>query len=193
MLFRLAAYLIFPFMTGLAMLAHPLIDVMITSKWIPCVIYLQILCISLMLYPIHALNMNLLQVKGRSDLFLKLEIIKKVVDISVLLVTIRMGVKEMCIGLAVASYLSWIINAYYTGKLIKIGFIKQVCLILPTVFYTLVMCACIYGIQLLSPSMLVKLIIGFLTGVAAYYSISKITHAQELTFIVEKIRSQHKQ
>lgn len=190
MLFKLAAFIIFPFMAGLAMLAKPLIVLMITEKWVPCVIYLQILSMGLMLYPIHALNLNLMQVKGRSDLFLKVEVIKKVVDVIVLLITIRLGVKEMCIGLAVASYISWVINAFYTGKLIHVGFLRQVVIVLPSAIYTVIMCLCIYGAKKLMPGMALQLFVGFLVGVAVYIAVTWVTKAEELSFIVTKLRTE---
>ncbi len=190
MLFKLSAYVFFPLMAGFAILAKPLIIVMLTEKWAPCIIYLQILCAGLMLYPIHALNMNLLQVKGRSDLFLRVEIIKKVMDLTILLITVTMGVKEMCIGLAVGSYLSWGINAYYTGKLIKVGFMRQLALIFPTVLYTLFMCACIQCMKMLTGSLLIQLTAGILVGIAAYCMISKLLKSNEFSFILLKAKQQ---
>ena len=190
MLFKLSAYIFFPLMAGFAILARPLIIEMLTAKWEPCIIYLQILCMGLILYPIHALNMNLLQVKGRSDLFLRVEIIKKAVDVTVLLITVTMGVKEMCIGLAVASYISWIINAYYTGKLINIGFLRQTVLVLPTALYTLLMWACIEGVKLLITNYLLQLLVGIVVGVAVYYLSGRLLKSEELAFVERKAREQ---
>ena len=190
MLFKLSAYIFFPLMAGFAILARPLIIEMLTAKWEPCIIYLQILCMGLILYPIHALNMNLLQVKGRSDLFLRVEIIKKAVDVTVLLITVTMGVKEMCIGLAVASYISWIINAYYTGKLINIGFLRQTVLVLPTALYTLLMWASIEGVKLLIHNYLLQLLVGIAVGVAVYYLAGRLLKSEELAFVERKAREQ---
>ena len=189
-LLTLSAYIFFPLLAGFAILARPLIIEMLTEKWEPCIIYLQILCMGLILYPIHALNMNLLQVKGRSDLFLRVEIIKKAVDVTVLLITVTMGVKEMCIGLAVASYISWIINAYYTGKLINIGFLRQTVLVLPTALYTLLMWACIEGVKLLITNYLLQLLVGIAVGVAVYYLSGRLLKSEELAFVERKAREQ---
>lgn len=88
---KVSAFVIFPLMLMLSALARPLVITMITAKWEGCIILLQIICFSMMWYPIHAINLNLLQVKGRSDLFLRLEIIKKVVGVAILVVTLPMG------------------------------------------------------------------------------------------------------
>ncbi len=74
---KLSAYVVFPLMTGLAAVSFPFIRIVLGEKWIFCAVLLQIICFSMMWYPIHAINLNLLQVQGRSDLFLRLEIIKE--------------------------------------------------------------------------------------------------------------------
>lgn len=119
---RTTAFVIFPLMMMLSALARPLIITMITAKWESCIILLQIICFSMMWYPIHAINLNLLQVRGRSDLFLRLEIIKKIVGVSILIFTLPQGLITFCYGSIVSSLISLIINTYYTGKLINVGF-----------------------------------------------------------------------
>ena len=81
---KLSAYVVFPLMTGLAAVSFPFIRIVLGEKWIFCAVLLQIICFSMMWYPIHAINLNLLQVQGRSDLFLRLEIIKKAIGVSIL-------------------------------------------------------------------------------------------------------------
>ena len=144
-LLRLSAFVVFPLMMLLAAIASPLVRVVITSKWDACVPYLQIICFAKMWYPIHAINLNLLQVKGRSDLFLRLEIIKKVVGVSVMCVTIPLGVTAMCFGMVFTSINALIINTYYAGKLIKVGYFTQMRDLLPIVFISLLMGACAYA------------------------------------------------
>lgn len=122
---QMSALLIFPLMLGLAALAVPLIRLILTEKWLPSAPLLQWLCLGSMLYPIHALNLNLLNVKGRSDLFLRLEIIKKTIMTAAILLTFRYGVLIMMMGLAVTSYITLFINTYYTKKLIGYGIWKQ--------------------------------------------------------------------
>ena len=119
---RLSAYVIFPLMTGLAVVAHPLLIALLTEKWEGAVVLLQILCIAMMWYPIHSINLNILQVKGRTELILNLEIIKKIVLVIVLCITIPQGIIWMCIGQIISSMIALVINTYYTGKLINFGF-----------------------------------------------------------------------
>jgi O-antigen/teichoic acid export membrane protein len=118
---KMAALVIFPLIVGLGLVAKPLLTTLLGEQWLPAANLLMILCLGFMLYPIHAINLNLLQVKGRSDLFLKVEILKKIVGVSILLLTIPYGVFYMCAGLVVTSYLSLLFNTYYTAKLINIS------------------------------------------------------------------------
>ena len=100
---RLSAIIVFPLMMGLAAVAEPFIRLVLTEKWIGVVILLQILCFSYMWYPVHAINLNLLQVKGRSDLFLRLEVIKKIMITVMLCVSIPLGVVAICVGTVINS------------------------------------------------------------------------------------------
>ncbi|HIF9179494.1 TPA: lipopolysaccharide biosynthesis protein [Photobacterium damselae] len=122
---RLAAVVIFPIVIGLGLVAKPLLTVLLGQQWQSAAELMTILCIGYMLYPIHAINLNLLQVKGRSDLFLKLEIIKKVMITIILFITVPLGIKAICIGMVIQSYLALLINTYYTGKLSSLTILKQ--------------------------------------------------------------------
>ncbi len=177
---RLSAFGIFPLMTGLAALASPLIILLLTEKWTGVVILLQIVCFSYMWYPIHAINLNLLQVKGRSDLFLRLEIIKKGIGIAILFITVPIGINAMCIGSIVTSIIALIINTHYTGKLIKIGFLKQMKDLFPILLYALSMFLVIgFSIKWIE-SDVIKLIAGFSIGIFYYLLIAYFTNSPEL-------------
>lgn len=128
---RLSAVVVFPIIAGLGVIAYPLIDSILGAQWLPAAPLLSLLCLGYMLYPIHSINLNLLQVKGRSDLFLKLEIIKKILITLLLLITIPLGVVAICIGITIQSYLSLIINTHYTGRLTSLTLGKQVRALLP--------------------------------------------------------------
>ena len=112
-------------MLGLSAVAAPFIRLILTDKWSGIIILLQIICFAYMWYPIHAINLNLLQVKGRSDLFLKLEVIKKILTTIMLVVAVPLGIIAICISKIVNSLIALIINTYYTGKLINVGFVSQ--------------------------------------------------------------------
>lgn len=189
-LIRLAAYIVFPTLLGIAAIAHPLVSVMITDKWLPCVPLLQILCCQLMWYPIHALNLNLLQVKGRSDLFLRLEIIKKVLFTLILIITIPISVKAMCYGSLLISLICLGINTYYTGQLIKVGFFKQMKDLLPTLLLSIGMAFFVWGGIHFSSSNLLSLLLGIPLGAGFYLILSRLLRMNELTYLSNLIKNQ---
>lgn len=187
-LLRLSAFVIFPLMMLLAAIASPLVRVVITSKWDACVPYLQIICFAMMWYPIHAINLNLLQVKGRSDLFLRLEIIKKVVGVCVMCVTIPLGVTAMCFGMVFTSINALIINTYYTGKLINIGYFTQMRDLFPIVLISLLMGACAYASTWLFSTEWIKLFMAVVIGGIMYLILSNFFAKDEYIEVMNVIK-----
>lgn len=121
----------FACMLGLAAMAKPLIIILIGEKWLPAVSFLQIICFSGMLYPLHAINLNILQVKGRSDLFLKLEIIKKTIAVFPILIGIFYGIEYMLWGSVLTSFIAYFLNSHYSADLIRYSTIEQIKDVLP--------------------------------------------------------------
>ncbi|KGK10161.1 lipopolysaccharide biosynthesis protein [Vibrio navarrensis] len=162
LIIRLAAVVSFPLLIGLATTADILLPLVLGEQWQPAVILVSILSIGFLLYPIHSINLNYLQVKGRSDLFLKLEIIKKIITTLILFITVPYGVTVICIGMVVQSYLALVINTYYNGKLGNLGLIKQLQDLLP--IGTIAVFVCISGkllvIQFISNPLLQLILIG---------------------------------
>ncbi len=187
-LIRLSAYVVFPLMMGIAALARPLIICLITEKWSQSILYLQIVCFALMWYPVHSLNLNLLQVKGRSDLFLRLEIIKKVIGLTTLFITVPIGLVAMCIGQVFVSLISLVINTHYTGKMIDVGFLKQMKDLLPSLLYSVSMGAVIWFCIKLVPNLWVQLAVGLAIGGAYYLGVSKLTRSPELDYVVQLLK-----
>lgn len=122
---HLIVYLTFPAMILLIVIATPLVRILLTEKWLGCVPVIQILSISFMWLPVHILNLNLLQVKGRTDLSLKLEVIKKIIGITLLVATIPMGIMAMCWGRVVYCFIELFINLYYPHRLFDIQIQEQ--------------------------------------------------------------------
>ena len=177
---RTSCFIIFPIMIGMSAIAYPLTLVFIGEKWEFSAYLLQILCFSMMWYPVHALNLNLLQVKGRSDLFLRLEIIKKIIGICILCISVPLGIVAMCYFNIISSIICLIINTYYTGKLINVGFLKQMRDIAPTLILSLVMWGVVlFSIQFLT-SKYIQLPVGFLIGAAIYLAGSYLFKFPEL-------------
>lgn len=121
MTLKVSAILIFPLLIGLGLIAEPLLTEIIGEEWRGAAVLLSIISLGYMLYPIHAINLNFLQVTGRSDLFLKVEILKKILGVGILLCCIPYGVSVMCMGMTLSSYVSLILNTYYTAKLTSIS------------------------------------------------------------------------
>ena len=186
---RLSAFIIFPLMIGLAVLSKPLILLLLKEQWAFASTLLSVLCFQMMWYPIHAINLNLLQVKGRSDLFLKLEIWKKCIGIFILGITIPLGIVSMCIGGILTSILCLIINTHYTGKLIRVGFLLQMRDLIPSLILSLTMGLLVLVVVSFIHVAILKLIIGSIIGFSYYYLIARITGSKDLVELKSFIKN----
>lgn len=185
---RLTGFLIFPAMAGLAAVGEPLILVIFGAQWETMTIYFQLLCLAGMLYPIHALNLNILQVTGRSDLFLSLEILK--MSISVVLIFFALwyeiGIVWLVALIVLDSYISLFINIYFSGKQIAYSVREQMKDLLPVYLITLFMGAAVYMAgQILPDYNLPKLIIQISLGIAIYITCCKVLKIKELNMVLE--------
>lgn len=184
---RVSAFVIFPIMMMLAALATPFIVLLVTDKWIDAVLLLQIMCFSAMWYPIHSINLNLLQVKGRSDLFLKLEFWKKIVGLVFMACTLPFGLVYFVSAGIANSIIALVINTYYTGKLINVGFLTQMRDLIPTLFLSVLMFVVIYGVNQFIDNMWTQLILGLIIGPILYIgmaTIFKFPELQDLIYIL---------
>lgn len=155
----------FPVMIGLAVVARPLVLVLLTDKWLESVPYLQLLCFAGLLYPLHVINLNVLQSLGRSDLFLRLEIIKKILIVINIAVTWRWGISAMIYGMIVTSIIAYYMNSYYNGTLVGYAIGEQVLDLFPYLGAAVVMGTAVYAAGLLPFSnqwslLLVQIIMG---------------------------------
>lgn len=177
---RMAAFVIFPLMIGLSVVADPLIRIILTDKWEGAVYLLQIICYSLMWYPIHAINLNILQVKGRSDYFLKLEIIKKIQGVFILCITVPMGLVAMCYGSVCSSIISLVWNTYYTRLLIGYGFLNQMKDIAHILIHSLLMGTIVFTTIYYIQDLYLKLFLGIILGIVYYIGGAYLMHFEEL-------------
>lgn len=158
-------YITFILLFGLLAVSKPMILVLIGKKWLPTVPYLQLLIFVGMLYPIHAINLSLLKVLGRSDLYLKLEIIKKIIAVPVIIIGVFYGIKMMIIGMIFNSIIAYFINSFWTGKFINYTFTEQLLDILPSFIYGLILAILVYYLAFILPfSNLINLIIQICFG-----------------------------
>ena len=165
---KVSAFVIFPIMMLMAALARPLIITLVTAKWEDCIILLQLLCFSMMWYPVHALNLNILTVSGRTDLLLRLEIIKKIWGLIILCCSLPFGLVAFCAAGILSSIVSVYINTWYTGKFYGFGFKEQMKDLLPTIILGLVMFVSVLGLTYLIHNLILQLVVGFIVGAVIF-------------------------
>jgi O-antigen/teichoic acid export membrane protein len=185
---RTSVFVTFPLMIGLAAIADPLIRLIFGQKWINSIVFFQIICLSAILYPLHAINLSILQVKGRSDLFLRLEIIKKLLGLLSIAVILflKLGIIGLLWALVVNSCISYFINSYYSAELLNYSTMQQIKDIIPSFIAAVIMGVVIYLSRVFLPSgNLIKLMLQIIIGVAVYVSASKIGKIQEFNIIYE--------
>lgn len=185
---QISCFAVFPIMMGLAALAKPIIVLMLGEKWMPSVLLLQILCFGLMLDPICNINLNLLYVKGRSDLVLKLEIIKKTIAVSILVVSLPFGLVGLCIGRACYGVIATILNMTYTRSFIDLSIFGQAKLILPSWFMSLFVAAGIYGVTLLELNYVLQVVVGILGGLALYFGLAYVLKMGPMELLLKVAR-----
>ena len=188
---RCTMLITFVLMLGLAAVAKPMIVTLIGEKWLPAVVYLQLLCLVGMFYPLHALNLNMLQVQGRSDLFLRLEIIKKTLAVPAIFMGILFGIKTMIIGMLVLSVIAYCLNSYWSGKFIDYSTWEQVKDILPSFILGSVVALCVFlAGYLLHVSTPLKLIIQLALGGVLAIGFSEILQMNDFLFIKKTVLEQ---
>lgn len=145
-------FVVAPLMLTLMALAEPIFRFLFTEKWLPAVPFFQIMCITGVLYPIHSYNLNILKVKGRSDLFFKLEVYKKIVTVVLLLITVRHGIAAMLWGQVASSVIALIINSYYSGKFLSYPLGEQLKNVAPILIVAAFSAGVTYAMNLLLKS-----------------------------------------
>ncbi|MDU3221693.1 MAG: lipopolysaccharide biosynthesis protein [Streptococcus thermophilus] len=185
---KTSTYIMAPLMMGLAFCAEPIVGLVLTDKWLPCVPFLRIFCITYMFYPIHTANLNAIKAMGRSDLFLKLEIAKKIVGMILLLSTMWFGVMAMAYSLLVSSVLSQIINSWPNRKLLNYGYLEQLKDILPGIILAVFMGFCVNLVSLLDLSNIVTLLIQIPLGAVIYIVSSALLHLESFKYLIDMIR-----
>lgn len=185
---KVSSYIIMPLMMGLAVCAEPFVRFFLTEKWLPCVPYLRIFCFTYSFYPLHTANLNALKAMGRSDLFLILEIVKKAVGITALLLTMRLGVYPMALSLLATSVLSQIINAWPNSRLLNYSYLRQLADLLPTILLAAAMGACVYPVSLLGLSDIVTLVIQVPLGVLVYVLGSKLLRIDSFEYLMSIVK-----
>ena len=191
---QMVTFLIAPTLIIMGVLATPLFRFLFTEKWLPAVPYFQILCISGILYPFHVYNLNILNVKGRSDLFLRLEIIKKILLVITILVSIPFGMYGLLWGMVVSSILALFINTHYSGKFIHYNGFQQIKDVLPILLMGIIAGALTLGLDTIMISFkaidLFRIVLGGVVGVLSYWTMAVVFKIQSIhdlkTIIIKK-------
>lgn len=171
-LLRTPVYILYPILFGISVLNKPIIQLLLGDNWIGASVLIPILCFGCLWDPLSGINLNLLYVKGLSNVVLKLEFFKKPIAFIMLIGSIPYGLIGICISISLYSFIAFIFNCYYTGKFLKFGFFQQLYSLLPILMYCVVMTLCmvvsIYFVQ----APILKLLIGLICGVIIYLIIS---------------------
>lgn len=180
----------------IAAISKPLIIFLLTDKWIPAIILSQIYAFSIMFDHINSINLNLLQIKGRSDLFLKLEVYKKFISVAILFASIPFGVLGICISRVIYSQIAMVFNTYYTGKLFNLGYLTQVKDFSMYIFYSIICCIPAYFVSCINIYPILSIIFGIVSSVILYYILLRkdpiFIEAKELTNnYLKKIAKMH--
>lgn len=185
---KTSTYIMAPLMMGLAFCAEPIVRLVLTDKWLQCVPFLRIFCITYMFYPIHTANLNAIKAMGRSDLFLKLEIAKKIVGMALLLSTMWFGVMAMAYSLLISSVTSQIINSWPNRKLLNYRYWDQLKDILPSIAIAIFMGCCVNLVGLLHLSNAATLLIRIPMGAVIYIGASAALHLESYEYLMGMIR-----
>jgi len=179
----MACFIIFPLMTGLAVLAKPLVLVVLTEKWMHAAELLSILCIAYMWYPVMTLNNQILNVKGKSDYYLKAEVIKKIIAIGILIATIPCGTRVLCGGIIIYNLLDCVVAIYYSKKVIRTGYWQQLKNIIPLFLLSLLMGCIMFSVVMSTTLPMLQLVAGIVAGISSYVILSYLFHVKEFSFL----------
>lgn len=191
----ISTFIMMPMMMGLAVCAEPLVRIILTEKWLPCVPFLRVFCFTSAFYPVHTANLNAIKALGRSDLFLKLEIIKKTIGLTAVLITMNISVMAMAYSLFVTSVLGQIINSWPNKKLLGYHYLAQLKDMLPQISLSCIMGAAVYCIKFTGLNDLATLIIQIVAGVVIYVLLSKLFKVESFAYIwnaITKVRNRKK-
>jgi len=186
---KISTYIMAPLMMGMVFVAEPLVRLVLTEKWLPCITFLRIFCITFMFYPIHTANLNAIKAIGRSDLFLKLEILKKIVGMVALVSTMWISVEAMAYSLLITSILSQLINSWPNKRLLHYGYLQQLKDIIPSIALSIGMGCCIYPVLWIGYSDIVTLIIQIVLGITLYIGGSLVFKLESFQYLFKIMKS----
>lgn len=186
---QISSYIMWPLMIGLGVIAEPLIKIILTEKWLPCVPFLRIFCFTYGLWPIHTANLQAINAMGRSDLFLKLEIIKKIIGLIALVISIQFGPFAIAWSLVIAGIISTFVNAVPNIKLLNYGYVEQLKDLFPPLMVALTMSIGIYPISFFNLSDIVTVVLQIIIGSMVYIVMSILFKLSSYRYLYEFIKN----
>lgn len=184
-----SCFIIFPLMIGLSVLSKPLIIFLLTEKWLSVAPLISILALNGLSTTIVGINLDLLVAVGRSDLFLRLEIVKKSISIGILLLTINYGLFWICMGRFVYSIIALVINMYYTVDILDKSYIRQIMDWLPNLLVSILMGILVFASVYFIASPSLQLIIGSIVGAIAYYFLASLFRIEAKAKFFDLVKS----
>ena len=184
-----SCFIIFPLTIGLIVTAKPMVQLLLTDKWLPCVPFLQILSVVYMFWPIHTANLQAINSIGRSDIYLKLEIMKKTLGIITLIITLPMGLIAMAVGQIFVGIISTIINAFPNKKLLNYSYVEQIKDIFPSLIISIFMGVVVYSIIFLKLSNFMTLMLQIVLGISIYVITSYVFKLECFSYLITTIRA----
>lgn len=185
---KTSTYIMFPMMAGLALCAEPFVRLLLTEKWLPCVPYMQIFCVMYAFYPLHTANLNAIKAMGRSDIFLKLEIIKKLISTVLLVAAVSFGVYAIALSQLLSCLIAMAVNAWPNRKLLGYSLLSQLKDILPPAALALVMGVCVWCVGLLGLGDLPTLALQIFVGVLVYAALSALLKVDSFLYLLGFLR-----
>ncbi len=179
-----SSYVMWPVMLGMAAIAPCFIEVILSSKWNPCVPYIQLACVTYAFWPIHTANLEAVRSIGRSDWVLKLEIIKNILCLMILLISVRISVFAIALGALLTSVICCFINAYPNKKLIDYSFFEQIKDIFPSLVKSLLMALIVWSIGYNEKNAAI-LIVQILSGMLVYVILSAVLRDRNYMYLLE--------
>ncbi len=185
---RISSYIMAPLMIGLAVCAKPIITLLLTEKWLNSVLFMQIFCITYMFFPIHTANLNAIKAMGRSDLFLKMEIVKKIIGFGLIFATMFISVEAMAYSLLINTLTSTLINAFPNKRLLGYSWLEQMKDILPNIGLAVLMGVAVFFISYLPLPLIVTLVLQIVTGALIYIALSATLKLEIFQYLLNIIK-----
>lgn len=185
---KVGSYVLMPMMAGLAACAEPLVKLLLGTAWLPCVPYLQVFCFVYAFYPFHVSNLNAIKAVGRSDIYLKQEITKKIVGILAIVITMRISVFAIALGLVFTDLIDQIINSFPNGKLINYAYKEQLEDLAGPFFLSIMMGGIVYLVSFVPVSSFLQLIIQIPLGIILYVALSKLYKLDIFNYLISSVR-----